>query len=321
MLKDIILSLRLFMRILKFRYQMLPGKWNIARNIAYLDGSEEYVESIINKPINILNSKICINLKSGKKNNSPFFIQNTFSIIYLKREKSLKFFDLINHKVYTKFENDVSESLYYKYFFNLSEVLPLVPTRIDAHNRYAIEPLIKGKSLKELDFTRVVSWVTDLSKIAKTLHLKSVEFSPKLSKHHESTDFELWSPYLIEYFTRVKPNSNLLEYFLQNVDFASRETHGDLSESNVIYINERFYVIDLDTRRFGIRPYWYDIIYLINRYLKMGYSHIDFLKSINILFLNDDSGINNFDIINFMDFYDWFCHLAPVKYPKIDLFT
>jgi hypothetical protein len=306
----------LFMCIIlikNYRY-LEPGKWVVADNTAFLEclqnGSIRYpeIEKYRNSP-KLRFFVFTIKMNKGGNNWKA-------QIVLRNREKNLKFFDLQNSRVYTSVDDKYFNQPYTHMRRLLKEFINIVEFEFDLSNSLLIEPYITGVKISELHKDVIASFVYSLvEKITnkKSDIIENSQCSANYSQGIAST--EKMKEIIEKYFLDVNHDPLFRRYLLENLNLVPSITHGDLSESNIIFDGVLFHIIDVDERRMAYRPLWYDLCYLINRLKKLNIS-INDTRKLEILIFNEyipKQGILSFN--DFLDFFDWFSNQNEIKYP------
>jgi hypothetical protein len=299
--------------IKNYRY-LEPGKWIVTDNTAFLkylqNGSTRYpvIEKYKNSP-KLRFFAFTIKSKGGKNNWKA-------QIVLRNREKNLKFFDLRNSRVYTSVDDKYFGQPYIHRRRLLKKFLNIVEFESDLSNSLLIEPYITGVIVSELPKDVITSFVHSL--VEKMMNNKSdiINNSQGSTNDYQSIiPTEKMKKIIEKYCLDFDYDSIFRRYLLENLNLVPSITHGDLSESNIIFDGVLFHVIDIDERRMAYRPFWYDLCYLTNRLKKLNIN-INDTKKLEILIFNEclsKQGVLNFD--DFLDFFDWFSNQNEIKYP------
>lgn len=284
---------------------LAPGTWVILGKGAYIFERQKSAQGIFLHHLSnsMIGDKRHLRLRkrTSKQNIGA-------EILFKNREGKIKLFALSKSLVFTRISKQYTEARYQGKRSELAKILPVIPCEIDSKARTMREPYVSGKVLAELNDDQVRIFF----KLIENKVLNEM-YSDKFSHFCDLCEevVKLYSK-LIETF-QVSKNRSEEFNFLSELLMKTSITLGDLSESNVIFDEYNFHVIDVDERRLACRPIWFDYLYLYHRLQKIGKAEsIDIIPDV-FRGKNSHVGVGARTIV--VEFMNWLVKQEEVKYP------
>lgn len=304
-------SLILQLNIMIYNKILEPGEWRIYKRIAFHQSFTNEADQILTNKGRLRYSFFIRN----KKSNEPVRVtKGKLQVLYLSREGSVKGFNIREKKVITKLRKKYIQNGYYTKRNVLKNKLPIIQyIELEDGKKY-VEEYQKSKSLNSLNAKEIIPIIEKLYQDAIG---RRREMNPNLVVHNACRiciKSMINMKESVDIYKR-KENIHIEQDMLSKLDWSFELTHGDLSESNArVDELKQFFVLDVDPRRIALRPYWYDMCYLINRLQKSYGSQLN-LESYFHLAFRSQNIFGSREISIFKHYFEWFSQLQSTKYP------